>query len=175
MRALALLLAAAGLIQAQQIKLNLEHLAAKAADSVDISLNGTMLQLAAKFLDGKDADEARVKKLIAGIEGIYVRSFEFKRDGEWSQADLEGVRSQLKAPDWSRMVGVKSSGEESTAEVYFRSDGKKVTGVAIVVTNPREFTVVNLAGAIDLDNLADLSGHFGVPKLEPGSKQKKME
>src|SRR3954471_19468242 len=124
MRALALVLAAAGMIQAQQIKLNLEHLAAKAADSVDISLNGTMLQFAAKFLDGKDPDEARVKKLLAGIEGIYVRSFEFKRDGEWSQADLDSVRSQLKAPDWSRMLGFKSSGEGTTAEVYFRTENK---------------------------------------------------
>src|SRR5205085_4779222 len=87
MRMLALLLVAVGFAEAQQIKLNLDHLAAKAADSVDISLNGSMLQFAAKFLDGKDPDEARTKKLIAGIEGIYVRSFEFKKDGEWSQAD----------------------------------------------------------------------------------------
>jgi hypothetical protein len=174
MRVLLLLLAAAELTQAQQIKLNLDHLAAKAADSVDISLNGSMLQFAAKFLDGKDPDEARVKKLIGGIEGIYVRSFEFKKDGEWSQADLDGVRNQLKAPDWSRMVGVKSSSEGSTAEVYFRNENQKVTGVAIMVTNPREFTVVNLAGSIDLDSLADLSGHFGVPKIE-GQRQKKME
>ena len=172
MKALALLLVVTGLLPAQQIKLNLEHLAAKAADSVDISLNGTMLQFAAKFLDGSEPDEARVKKLIAGMEGIYVRSFEFKKDGEWSQADLEGVRSQLKGPEWSRMVGVKSSSEGSMAEVYFRSDNKKVTGVAILVTEPREFTVVNLAGAIDLDNLAELSGHFGVPKLEQGQKPK---
>jgi hypothetical protein len=142
---------------------------------VDISLNGSMLQFAAKFLDGKDPDEARVKKLIAGIEGIYVRSFEFKKDGEWSTADLEGVRSQLKAPEWSRMVGYKSSSEGSTAEVYFRSgQDKKVTGVAILVTDPREFTVVNLAGTIDLDSLAELSGHFGVPKIE-GQKQRRME
>jgi hypothetical protein len=177
MRILALLLASAGLAHSQQIKLNLEHLAAKASDSVDISLNGSMLQFAAKFLDGKDADEARVKKLIGGIEGIYVRSFEFKKDGEWSQTDLEGVRSQLKAPEWSRMVGVKSSSEGSTAEVFFRGENQRVTGVAIVVTNPREFTVVNLAGTIDMDSLADLSGHFGVPKIEPapGQKQKKLE
>jgi hypothetical protein len=175
MRGLALLLVVAVVLPAQQIKLNLEHLAAKAADSVDISLNGTMLQFAAKFLDGSEPDEARVKKLIAGMEGIYVRSFEFKKDGEWSQADLEGVRTQLKGPEWSRMVGVKSSSEGSMAEVYFRSDNKKVTGVAILVTEPREFTVVNLAGAIDLDNLAELSGHFGVPKLEQGQKPKKVE
>jgi hypothetical protein len=175
MRILAVLLLAAGFTHAQQIKLNLDHLAAKAADSVDISLNGSMLQFAAKFLDGKDPDEAHVKKLIAGIEGIYVRSFEFKKDGEWSTADLEGVRSQLKAPEWSRMVGFKSSSEGSTAEVYFRSgQDKKVTGVAILVTDPREFTVVNLAGTIDLDSLAELSGHFGVPKIE-GQKQRRME
>ncbi len=177
MRAVALLLAAAGLTQAQQIKLNLDHLAAKAADSVDISLNSSLLQFAAKFLDGKDPDEAKVKKLIGGIEGIYVRSFEFKKDGEWSPADLEGVRSQLKAPDWSRIVGFKSSAEGAEAEVYLHSDGKKIAGIAIVVTEPREFTVVNLTGTIDLDSLADLSGHFGMPKLEPspGPKQRKME
>ena len=139
---------------------------------MDISLNGSMLQFAAKFLDGKDPDEARVKKLIAGIEGIYVRSFEFKKDGEWSQADLEGVRSQLKAPDWSRMVGVQEleRGVDGGGVFPQRQD-KKVTGVAILVTDPREFTVVNLAGTIDLDSLADLSGHFGVPKIE-GQRQK---
>jgi hypothetical protein len=73
------------------------------------------------------------------------------------------------------MVGYKSSSEGSTAEVYFRSgQDKKVTGVAILVTDPREFTVVNLAGTIDLDSLADLGGHFGVPKIE-GQKQRRME
>jgi hypothetical protein len=178
MRALALLLAAAGLLAAQPLKLNLEHLAAKASDSVDISLNGTTLQFAAKFLDGKDPDEAKVKKLIAGIDGIYIRSFEFKKDGEWSPADLEGVRSQLKGPDWSRIVGYKGESDGET-EVYLRTDSnKKVNGVAIVVAEPREFTVVNLSGAIDLDSLADLSGHFGVPKLRQLQRpqpQRKLE
>ena len=177
MRLLAFLLTVCGLADAQQLKLNLDHLAAKASDSVDISLNGSTLQFAAKFLDGKDPDEAKVKKLIAGIDGIFIRSFEFKKDGEWSAADLESVRSQLKAPDWSRMVGYKSSAEGATAEVYVRTDNKKIAGVAILVTEPREFTVVNLAGAIDMDSLADLSGHFGMPKLEPapGQKQRKMD
>jgi hypothetical protein len=176
-RSMVLLVAAAALLPGQQIKLNLEHLAAKASDSVDISLNGSTLQFAAKFLDSNDPDEAKVKKLIAGIDGIFVRSFEFKKDGEWSAADLEAVRSQLKSPDWSRIVGFKSE-SDGQAEVYVRTDSKqKVTGVTIVVAEAREFTVVNLAGAIDMDSLADLSGHFGMPKLEqaPRDKAKKME
>jgi hypothetical protein len=177
MRTLALLLAAVGLGQAQQLKLNLDHLASKAADSVDISLNGSLLQFAAKFLDNKNPDEAKVKKLIGGIEGIYIRSFQFKSDGEWAQTDLESVRNQVKGPGWSRIVGFKSSSEGANAEVYVHSDKEKVTGVAIVVAEPREFTVVNLAGTIDMDSLADLSGHFGMPKIElaPGQRQRKLE
>jgi len=176
MRTIALLLAAVGFGSAQPLKLNLDHLAAKAADAVDINLNGTMLQFAAKFLDGKDPDEAKVKKLIGGIEGIYIRSFQFKKDGEWAESDLEGIRSQVKGPGWSRMVGFKSTTEGANAEVYVRSDKDKITGVAIVVAEPREFTVVNLSGNIDMDSLADLSGHFGMPKIElPPGQRRRLE
>ena len=177
MRTIALLLAVVGFGNAQQIKLNLDHLAAKAADSIDINLNGSMLQFAAKFLDGKDPDEAKVKKLIGGIEGIYIRSFQFKKDGEWAESDLESIRSQVKGPGWSRMVGFKSTSEGANAEVYVRNDKDKITGVAIVVAEPREFTVVNLSGTIDMDSLAELSGHFGMPKIQvnPGQKRRMEE
>jgi len=169
----ALWLAAAGLLAAQQFKMDLDRLAAKASDAVDISLNGATLQFAAKFLDGSDPDEAKVKKLIAGIQGIYIRSFEFKHDGEWSAADLEGVKNQLKAPEWSRTVGFKSTEEGETSEIYMRTEGGKITGVAIVAAEARELTVVNIVGTVDLDALAELSGHFGVPKLETAPKKEK--
>jgi hypothetical protein len=41
-----------------------------------------------------------------------------------------------------------------------------VTGVAILYSQPRELTVVNIIGPIDLEQLAALSGHFGVPKVK---------
>ena len=164
-------------LQAQQFKFNLDQLASKASETVDLSLTGSTLQFAAKFLDGNDADEAKVKKLIAGIEGIYIKSFEFKQDGAWTQADLEGIRSQLKTPDWSRIVGFQSTQEGENSEVYIRNENKKITGIAILVAEPREFTVVNIVGPLDLDSLAELSGHFGVPKLKnsPEKREKKME
>jgi hypothetical protein len=170
-RALALAGCLAGLLGAQQFKFNLEHLAAKASETVDLSLNGATLQFAAKFLDSKDPDEAKVKKLIGGLEGIYIRTFEFKRAGEWSEADLEAIRKQLRATEWSKIVGVKSSQDGENAEIYVRNENKKITGVAILASEPKELTVVNIAGAVDLDSLADLGGHFGIPKVEMG-KQK---
>jgi hypothetical protein len=76
------------------------------------------------------------------------------------------VRSQLKAPEWSRIVGVKSSGESENIEVWVRNENGKVSGVAILASEPRQLTVVNLVGNIDLDSLADLGGHFGIPKMK---------
>jgi hypothetical protein len=163
---LALGAALAAALWAQQFKFNLDHLASKASDSVDLSLNSSMLQFAGKFFDGKDPDEAKVKKLIGGIEGIYIKSFEFKNEGAYLPADLERVRSQLKAPEWSRIVGIKSSGESENIEVWVRNENGKVSGVAILASEPRQLTVVNLVGNIDLDSLADLGGHFGIPKMK---------
>ena len=160
-------------LPAQQFKFNLEHLESKASNTIDLSLNGSTLQFAAKFLDGKDPDEAKVKKLIAGLDGIYIKAFEFKKEGAWTQADLDQVRNQLRPPDWSRIVGFKSAEEGESAEVYVRNENKKVTGVAILAGESTGLTVVNIVGAVDLDSLAELSGHFGVPKLQtkPGGKQ----
>lgn len=166
MKRIALLLASAGLLAAQQFKFDFDRLSTKAANAVDISLNGSLLQFAAKFLDSKDPDEAKVKKLIVNLQGIYIRAFEFKRDNEWSPADLDSVRVQLKAPEWSKIVGVKSAEEGETAEVYVRTENQKITGVAILAAEPKELTVVNIVGPVDLDSIAELSGHFNIPKLE---------
>ena len=170
----AMLLTAAlsGTMAAQQFKINLENLESKAANMVDISLNGSTLQFAAKFLDGSDPDEAQVKKLINGLEGIYVKTYEFNQEGAYTAADVERIRSQLRAPEWSRIVRFKSTEDGENAEVYVRNNDKKITGVAIIAEAPKELTLVNIAGAVDLDSLSNLSGHFGLPKLEPAPPAK---
>jgi hypothetical protein len=64
---------------AQEIKMpaGLEKLAAKADETVDVTLDGSLLKLAARFLSGKSEDEAGAKKILSGIERITVRSYEF--------------------------------------------------------------------------------------------------
>jgi hypothetical protein len=54
-------------------------LAEKASESVNISLDPSMLGIAGGFLsaDPKSSD-ARVKDLLGGLQGVYVRSFKFK-------------------------------------------------------------------------------------------------
>jgi hypothetical protein len=162
-------------LAAQQFKFNLDHLEPKAADTVDVSLSGSVLQFAAKYLDGNDPEEAQVKKLLSGISAIYVKSLSFKNEGTWSKADLDSVRGQLREPEWSRIVGVKSTEDGETVDVYVRNEKQKVTGVAVIASEPKQLTVVNIVGAVDLDSLADLSGHFNIPKLEKQQPRPKKQ
>ena len=45
-------------------------------------------------------------------------------------------------------------------------DHDQAVGLAIIASEPRQFTIVNIVGAIDLDKLHRLEGQFGVPKLD---------
>jgi hypothetical protein len=167
----------AAALWAQQFKFNLDHLAAKASNAVDVSLGKSLLQLGAKFLSTQDPDEAKAKQLINGLDGIYVKAFEFKQDDVWTQADLDQVRNQLKAPEWSRIVGVKSEEDNENIEIHVRTENGKVTGVAILATDKRNFTVANIVGNVDLESLAAIGGQFGLPKLRsiPRPTPKKKE
>ena len=152
----------------------LDALAAKASQTVDVNLDEKLMQFAAKFLSTKDPDEASVKDLVNGLKGIYVRSFEFDAEGQYSEADIDSIRSQLKSAPWSRMVNVQSK-REGSVEVYLMLSGSQIGGLAVLATDPKEITVVNIVGPVDLDKLSQLEGSFGVPDLgieRPKSKGK---
>jgi len=97
---------------------HLEKLADRAAEVVDVTLDGSLLRLATMFLSEKRSpDEAKAKELVKQLKGIYVKSFEFDHEGEYTEADLESIRAQLRGPAWSRIVGVRSKRHGENSEV----------------------------------------------------------
>jgi hypothetical protein len=154
---------------------NLEKLSAKAAEVNDVTLDGALLQLASKFLDVADDSDAReIKSIIKDLQGIYVKNFEFDEPNQYSQADVEAIRTQLAAPGWQRIVTSRSKRNSENDEIYLMKAGDKITGVAILVAEARELTVVNLVGPIDFDKLGELGGHFGIPaEINDHPKNKK--
>ena len=142
----------------------LDALAEKASETVDVNIDGSLMQLAAKFLSSKDADEAKVKELVNGLKGIYVKSFTFENEGAYSEADLEGIRSQLRNSAWNKLVNVNSK-KEGSVEVYLMQSGSQISGLAVLAAAPKEITVVNIVGPVDLEKLSALEGMLGVPEL----------
>jgi biopolymer transport protein ExbD len=175
--AVLLVLALAFVANAQTSRIQmggLEHLTAKASQTIDVSIDERLMRLAAKVLDDKDEDERQVKKLVEGLKGIYVKSFEFETDGQYVAADVETIRTQLRAPGWTRLVNVTSK-KEGVLEVYLLFNGDQVGGLAVLHTDDRELTVVNIVGPVDVDKLAKLEGQLGIPELGIESPKNKSK
>src|SRR5271154_1356719 len=138
----------------------------KATQAVTITLDPALLSLAARFLDGNDPQDAATREMIKGLQGIYVRSYTFDRDSAYSQEDIDAVRKQLAAPGWNRLVETHSKKTHANVDIYIMLDDNKAIGLAVIASEARQFTIVNIVGAIDLEKLHKLEGQFGVPKLD---------
>ena len=170
MMLVAMLLVSFVATQAQDARLQfdqLDKLAPKADNVVEVTLDKNLLQVAAKFLSDKNPTEAAVKDLVSKLQGVYVRVFEFDKPGEYSLSDVEPIRSQVTAPGWSKIVGVMSKREGQKVDVHLRMDNSGlIHGLLILATQPKELVVVNIVGPIDLEKLSQLEGQFGIPKLD---------
>jgi len=140
----------------------LDSLANRASETVDVKLDERLMATTARIFSGKDDED--IKEILKGLKGIYVKSFEFEKAGEYSAADVESVMSQLRGGNWSKIVGVKSKTGDNV-EVYLMMQGDQIQGLAVISAEPKEFTVVNIVGPVNLEKLTQLEGQFGVPEL----------
>jgi hypothetical protein len=172
---LALLVVAARAVAAgpdAQLRLpNFDSLAGQATDSVNITLDSALLGIAARFLDSSRPEDAAAQELIAGLKGVYVRGYTFDKDFAYPSADVDMVRRQLSAPGWQRLVGVRSHREQANVDIFICLDHGTARGLAIIASEARQFTIVNIVGSIDLAKLHQLEGKFGIPKLQLEDKK----
>lgn len=157
----------APLMAQPRINLDFADLEERATEVVDVTLDGAMLKLAGKFLRHADVEERAIGDMVQGLEGIYVRSYEFDKPGEYDRSLVDRVKSQL-GPSWKPLVTVRSKTKENV-NIYADLRGDRIVGLVIIAAEPREFTVVNIVGPIDIEKLARLEGEFGIPHI---SKEK---
>jgi hypothetical protein len=156
--------------KSSKLQFDWSKLAAKAVEKVDLNLDGPMLEMASKFLKGEDEDEAKIKSLVQGLRGVYVKSLTFDKEGEYSEADVSAIRAQLRAPAWTNILDVQEKGE--SMGIFMKVNGKQTEGMVIVSAEPKELTVVQILGAFDPARLGELGGSFGIPKMKMGPKPK---
>jgi hypothetical protein len=169
-------LLAPALIFGQALNLDsLDKLKSRASENVSISMDSSLLRLASKFLSDDDPEEAEVRKLVAGLKRIVIRSFEFQREGEYLDADVDAIRNQLRDPAWKKVIEVHSRKDGESADVFLRQEADRITAVALIMAEPKELTVIHIEGPIDLDGLAKLAGNFGIPESVKKGVEKKTK
>lgn len=141
------------------------HLRAKAVDSTDITLDGFLLRTLAKLAEKSAPEDAASLQVLSDIKSVQIRTFRFDVDDAYNQADIDSVRRQLSAPGWSALMQAQKRQPRELVDVFINTADGKVRGIAVVASDPREFTIVNIVGSLDIDKLAKLEGQFGIPTL----------
>src|SRR5262245_9712615 len=147
--------------RAQDARLRLDHLdrlAASAVESVEITMNDVQVQFLKRVVSLSESDQSKFKALLSKLKGIYVRGYEFARDGEYSDADVEEIRAQLRPPGWRRIVEVRN--RDGGDEVFFMPREDEMAGFAAISTDRRKICVINIVGPMNLDEMVLLEREF---------------
>lgn len=153
---------------AQNPELNLpdfKFVAHNATESVNISLGPWLLHTVASLIDDHDADGAATKRLFAGIESIRVRTYEFDGNAVPTAA-IDSVRRQLEGPGWSQLLQSRDRNHGDGVEIYLMTERDRTKGFALIATEPREITIINIVGSISLEDLPKLEQRLQLPSVK---------
>ena len=154
-----------------------KELASRASNVTEVTLGKNMLGFAAKFMNGKDQDEAATRHLIENLEGIYVRDYEFDKDGQYSMEDIQKLRQYFETPEWSPIVHSRERNTGETTDVMVKMVNGETRGMFILSAEPRELSIVLILGPVRMEDLGKLKGLGGLGVLgdiesSPHSKDK---
>jgi hypothetical protein len=142
-----------------------KELAARASDVTEVTLGKNMLAFAAKIMNGKDSDEAETRHLIEGLDGIYVREYEFDKDGQFSADEVEQLRKYFETSEWSPIVKERQRKTGESTDVMVKLVNGESHGMFILDVEPRELTIVLILGPVHMDDLSKLKGIGGLDAL----------
>ncbi len=149
MAALLLLCLLASGVRAQKLELHLDALAAKATEKTEINLDGATLAQAL------ESQAAKKSGFLNGVKAFSLRSYEFAKEGEYSDRDLEPLRKQAgDGSGWSRMLSVKEKDE--SIEIYILHRGDQMGGFLLIAAEPKELTVIYADGEVQLAQIQEL-------------------
>jgi hypothetical protein len=153
-----------------------KELAARASDVTEVTLGKNMLAFASKFMN--DKDDAATRQLIEGLDGIYVRSYEFDKEGQYSMDEVEQLRKYFETSEWSPMVRERERKGGETTDVMVKLVNGEAHGLFVLTAEPKELTIVLILGPVrmeDLGKLKNLGGLGVLGDVEKDAKAKEKE
>jgi len=142
-----------------------KELAARASNVTEVTLGKNMLAFASKFMNGKDDDDVATRHLIDGLDGIYVREYEFDKEGQYTADEIDQLRKYFETSDWSPMVKERDRKSNETTDVMVKLVNGESHGMFILEVEPKELTIVLILGPINMEDLGKLHGIAGLGVL----------
>ena len=136
-----------------------------ASSKSEFTFDHSMLVLVSKL----DPNNEDLRRVIAGVNGIAVRTYRFVAPAQYKQPALTAVNEEYRAAGWKELIHKNDKGEgPGMTGLWVRLENNAISNVAILLARSDEVKFVVISGSISPLDISHLGGHFGIPKLEGG-------
>jgi hypothetical protein len=151
---------------------SLSTLADQPATHTGVTFDRSMMQMAQGLLEqgGVDADRAA-----AALTGISFDTYRYKEPAFYTPETMAAIVAGFHRAGWKHLVNGNQTpanmAQPRTAitDVWLHFTGADIDQVTVLVRSTREMSLVQVAGDLRPLDLIHLSGHFGIPKVDPNA------
>jgi hypothetical protein len=136
-----------------------------AYSKTEFTLNHTILKFAA-MLDRNNPD---LRRVVAGLNGVSVHSFRYPMGVPLDAARMASISQEYQSAGWMHLVKKRKNNGGETTDLWIHMEQESVRDVAVLMVRAKQVDFISASGAVSPLDLLHLSGHFGIPKMDPGA------
>lgn len=112
---------------------------------------------------------------VAGFNSVGFEHFQYPEPAFYIPEAMHSLEEAFHAAGWKHLVesGVgpreSASPNKPIADIWFHWRGGEIDHVTVLIRGRREMNVIHVSGLLRPMDLVHLSGHFGIPKVDPGA------
>jgi hypothetical protein len=112
---------------------------------------------------------------VAGLNSITFENYRYHQPAFYVPESVHALGQAYKAAGWTHLVEKSVGPKESASpthpltDLWMHFNGMNIDGVTVVVRARKQMSVIEVAGILKPLDLVHLSGHFGIPKVDPGA------
>jgi hypothetical protein len=158
----------AGAEQPRGVAGMLQNLASEPSTHTSFTFDRDMLQA----MGGALGDDG---KTIAGLSAITFENYHYHQPAFYIPGNMHAIVAAYREAGWMHLVDQNASPRESASptkpltDLWLHFDGMNIDGVTVLVRGVKQMTVIEVSGILKPLDLVHLSGHFGIPKVDPNA------
>jgi hypothetical protein len=147
-------------------------LADQPAAHTGFTFDRTELQVAENLFASGGMDP---KRAAAALTGISFDTFHYKQPAFYTPEAMAALMQGYRMAGWKHLVNGNASPGNSAqprnmiTDLWLHYSGADIDALTVLMRGSKEMNVVRVTGDLRPLDLLKLSGHFGIPKVDPGA------
>ena len=151
---------------------NFSALADQPATHTSFAFDRSLMQIAQNLLQSSGMDPQRSA---AALTGISVDTYHYPQPAFYTPEVMGSIIDAYHAAGWKHMVNGNQTPQNSAqphstlTDLWLHFNGGDIDDLMVLIRAPRDMNVIQVTGDLRPLDLLHLSGHFGIPKVDPNA------